>query len=66
MTVDKSLNLLTPQEVAEHLGVTPETLNTWRATKRYPLVYIKIGRLVRYKWEDVLSFIESRTQAIQA
>lgn len=57
--------LLTPHEVAEYLGVTPETLNTWRATKRYPLHYVKIGRNVRYKWEDVLSFIENRTQAIQ-
>jgi excisionase family DNA binding protein len=66
MSNQQNDKLLTPQEVAEHLGVTPETLNTWRATKRYPLVYIKIGRLVRYKWEDVLSFIENRTQAIQA
>lgn len=53
--------LLTPREVAEILGVSTETLNIWRTTKRYPLPYIKSGRLVRYKQEDVEAFIENRT-----
>ncbi|PIP88753.1 MAG: excisionase [Bdellovibrionales bacterium CG22_combo_CG10-13_8_21_14_all_38_13] len=54
--------LLTPMQVAEYLGVDSETLNVWRATQRYNLPYIKVGRLVRYKSEDVQTFIESRTQ----
>ncbi len=52
--------LLTPIEVAEILGISAETLNVWRATNRYPLPYIKAGRLVRYRLSDVNSFIESR------
>ena len=52
--------LLTPDEVAKVLGVKPETLATWRYTKRYNLPYIKSGRLVRYKQDDVQSFILSR------
>lgn len=54
--------LMTPIEVAEILGVSVETLNVWRATKRYNLNYIKSGRLVRYRIEDVEAFIASRLQ----
>ena len=27
--------LMTPQQVADYLGVSTETLNVWRCTKRY-------------------------------
>ena len=54
------LKLLTPQQVGEILGVSVETLNVWRATKRYNLKYVKSGRLVRYRFQDVEEFIESR------
>lgn len=54
--------LLTPSEVAEMLGVSVETLNVWRATRRYPLPYVKAGRLVRYRPSDVQNFINSRLQ----
>lgn len=54
--------LLTPDEVGEILGVTSSTLAVWRATKRYPLKYIKSGRLIRYRPEDLEDFINSRVQ----
>ena len=54
------IKLLTPKQVSVILGVNVETLNVWRATKRYPLPYIKSGRLVRYRESDVEKFIESR------
>jgi excisionase family DNA binding protein len=54
--------LMTPQEVADFIGVSVETLNVWRATRRYKLPYIKVGRLVRYRTSDILAFLESRTQ----
>ena len=53
--------LLTPSEVSEMLGVSVETLNVWRATKRYNLPYTKVGRLVRYKESDIRAFINNRT-----
>lgn len=53
-------NLLTPTEVADHLGVTVGTLSVWRCNGRYDLPYVKIGRRVMYRLEDVSSFIESR------
>lgn len=55
--------LLTPPEVSEILGVTVETLALWRHHKRYDLPYVKSGRLVRYREQDVTHFIESRIQA---
>lgn len=61
MTNQKINRLLKPAEVAEMLGVTKETLNVWRCTKRYPLKYIKIGRNVLYKLEDIQAYIESQT-----
>lgn len=52
--------LITPLQLAERLSISVETLNTWRATNRYPLPYVKAGRLVRYRECDVQQFIESR------
>ena len=52
--------LLTPDEVANNLGVTTHTLAVWRSTGRYNLPYVKSGRLVRYREDDVQAFIESR------
>ena len=56
--------LLTPQDVATRLGVSTTTLSTWRSTKRYPLAYVKVGRLVRYRLSDVEAFEASRLQEI--
>lgn len=58
--------LLTPQDVADRLGVSPTTLATWRCTQRYPLAYIKVGRLVRYRAGDVEAFEMSRLREVVA
>lgn len=55
--------LLTTQETAELLDVSPQTLEVWRCTKRYKLAYVKIGRNVRYPSSSIQDFIESRTVA---
>jgi hypothetical protein len=53
--------LLSTGQASEMLGVTDGTLSVWRATKRYPLVYVKCGRLVKYRVADILEFISSRS-----
>lgn len=53
--------LLTRKESAEYLGVKPGTLDVWASTKIYSLKYIKIGRLVRYRIEDLDQFLSDRT-----
>jgi hypothetical protein len=37
------MELLTTEQAAQQLGVTPGTLMTWRCTKGYALKFIKIG-----------------------
>ena len=53
--------LLTESEAADYLSVEPQTLCAWRCTRRYNLPFIKVGRLVRYRPEDVEAFLAERT-----
>jgi hypothetical protein len=57
------LPLLTEEQTAEYLGLRPETLATWRCTKRYSLPYVKVGRSIRYRPVDVENFVTERTVA---
>ena len=54
--------LLNPRQTAEFLDIEIGTLSVWRATKRYPLRYVKIGASVKYRLSDLEAFIESRIQ----
>lgn len=60
----KASDTMSPDEAAAYLGVEPSTLAIWRCTKRYPLPYIKVGRLVRYRKTDLDAFLRSRTVEI--
>jgi hypothetical protein len=53
--------LLSPAETAARLGVTVNTLETWRCRKRYRLAYIKVGGRVRYSQAAIEAFLKSRT-----
>lgn len=57
--------LLNTEQVAEILGVKPDTLGYWRCTGRYRLPYVKVGRLVMYRPKDVDEFIRSRTVTVE-
>jgi predicted DNA-binding transcriptional regulator AlpA len=59
-TPHNNSDLLTEAEAAEFFGVERKTLSVWRSTKRYPLAYIKVGRLIRYSRSDLIAFLESR------
>jgi len=61
-----SETLLTPDEVADFLCVTPHTLSVWRCTGRYNLPFVKVGRRVRYRKEDVEAFVSERRRSQQA
>lgn len=52
--------LLTRKEAAVYLGLKVHTLAVWLCTQRYNLPCIKIGRLAKYKQEDLDNFIEQR------
>lgn len=53
--------LLTNEEAANYLGITPNSLEVWRCTKRYKLPYIRVGRLIKYRKFDLNNFLKSRT-----
>ena len=59
-SINPKSDLLTEVEAANFLGLEPKTLAVWRSTKRYPLCYVKVGRLVRYFKADLIAFLESR------
>jgi hypothetical protein len=46
----------TEKQTAAFLGVKRGTLSMWRYFHRYPLPFVKVGRLVRYAPADVLAF----------
>lgn len=55
--------LLTPQEVADMLGLTERTLERWRITGEGPR-YSKLSRsTVRYLRDDVIEFVADRMRA---
>jgi hypothetical protein len=45
---------------AAFIGVKPGTLEVWRALKRPQPRYLKIGRLVRYRRQDLLDWLDAR------
>ena len=56
------LQLLTPLEAAQALGISAGTLAVWRCLERYPLRYIKVGYRVRYRLKDLEAFLEARAR----
>lgn len=53
--------LLDDTQAAAFIQVSPQTLPVWRSTGRYAIPYIKVGRKVRYRIEDLRAWLDSRT-----
>lgn len=51
--------LLAPADVAQVLGVPTATLANWRSGRTGPL-FLKIGRLVRYRGADLDAWIDEQ------
>jgi excisionase family DNA binding protein len=50
------------QELAEFLGVKVNTVYLWVEQKRIP--FVKVGRLVRFSLDEVLSAIKKRSESL--
>lgn len=59
--MNQESDLKTEEFASEFLSVKRGTLQVWRSTKRYPLPYVKVGRLVRYRMSDLQAFLQART-----
>lgn len=55
-------DLLDDKAAATLLDVSPGTLSVWRSTGRYALPFLKVGRKVRYRREDLMAWLKSRTR----
>jgi predicted DNA-binding transcriptional regulator AlpA len=55
-------DLIEPSEVAQRLGVTPQSLLTWRRKAKGPR-YIKIGGRIKYPLSGVKDWLASRMMA---
>jgi excisionase family DNA binding protein len=56
------LTLYTTWQAARLLNVHPQTLANWRAGQGdVELPFVKIGRAVRYRHEDIAAFIRSHS-----
>lgn len=49
--------LLTEDEAASLLKIQPATLATWRVRGRPHLPFVRVGRCVRYRRQDIAAFI---------
>jgi excisionase family DNA binding protein len=58
--ISKEKQLLDTNEAAEYLGISRNTLYEWTIQKKIP--YIKVGRLVKFRKEDLESWLKQRTQ----
>lgn len=47
------------EEVADYLGLPPQTLAQWRSRRKGP-TYLKVGRHVRYRWSDVEKWLDTQ------
>jgi excisionase family DNA binding protein len=57
--------LLSERQVAEMVGLSLATLRRWRAKKQGP-AFAKLGASsVRYRYQDVMAWIESRVVATE-
>ena len=54
--------LLPRKKAAEYLGVAPHTLAVWAVHRRVALPFIRVGRLVKYRREDLDAFLVANTQ----
>lgn len=53
--------LLSRDQAAEYIGVRPQTLAIWALTGRYSLPMIKVGRLCKYRRENLDQFLARNT-----
>lgn len=55
--------LLTTGETADWLAVRPQTLAKWRCTAEVEIPFVRIGRTIRYRKEDLMRFLATNTVA---
>jgi len=55
-----STHTLTTEQAAAYLGIAEQTLTNWRNNRRQQIPYLKLGKIVRYRREDLDAWLQSR------
>ena len=58
---NKSPPLLSREQAAKYLGIKSATMAVWSYCGRYDLPVVKIGRLSKYRQQDLDDFITRNT-----
>jgi excisionase family DNA binding protein len=58
--ISKKKQLLDTKEASEFLGISKNTLYEWVLQRKIP--YLKVGRLVKFRQEDLEAWLKKRTQ----
>lgn len=66
MLEEPTTPLMSRADAAAYLDVKPQTLAVWATTRRYGLPFVKVGRLVRYRKQDLDAFICARSVGVDA
>jgi excisionase family DNA binding protein len=61
----ETAELMTRNEAAAYLGITPHTLAVWKSIGRYELPVIKVGRLVKYRRTDLDQFLNANVEGVR-
>ncbi len=59
--INQNPPLLTREQAAKYLGISVSALAAWACNKRYNLPMVRVGRLVKYRIQDLDDFINRNT-----
>jgi excisionase family DNA binding protein len=62
-TNERQRGLMDERQLAEFLGIKPDTIRKWRVFKKGPRA-IKVGHLIRYREADVEDWIATCPEAV--
>lgn len=59
-----SRTMMDRKEAAKYIGIAPGTLANWDSTGRFNIPKYRIGRLIRYKIEDLDTWLEEQREEV--
>ncbi len=62
----QATELLTTDQVAAALGLSPRTLGAWRSSRHSTLQWCRVGNRIRYRSADVAAWLESQVRSNDA
>jgi excisionase family DNA binding protein len=58
------MDLLTKRELAKFLSISPKTIDRWVSEREIP--FLRIGRLVRFEYDEIVAWLDGRRIAVAA